>query len=308
MAGVFSGKANSGSGIDWVAVCLLAPPPLFWAGNFLVGRMLRDTIPPFTMLFWRWVIALVLLLPFVLRIMARERHLYLRHVWRLLGVSLTGIVAFNSFVYFGLQRTAASNAMLLNSLIPILIMLIAACGFGMRLRGVQAVGVLVSFCGVLFIITKGAPAQILTLSFSGGDLIVFCGMVSFAFYTLWLKGFPAEMNRTALLACQIAVGLVILTPIYFWEQAAGPTPQWSAWSCGWLAFLGVFPSVLAYLFFNLGVARVGAAKAGLAIHLIPVFGVVLAVLFLGERVHLYQAVGIGLIAAGIFVATRRARA
>lgn len=291
--------AGAWRSIDWRGFLLLIPPPLFWAGNFIVGRAVRQEVPPFTLLFWRWTIALILLLPFAWRVMQRDRHRYWQYRWRVLGVSLVGIVAFNAFVYIGLKSTTASNALLLNSFIPILIVLFAVIFYRQRLHVLQAFGLVLSFTGVLVIVTQGQWSRLASLSFSHGDMIVGCAMVSWAFYTLWLRQIPADIHRTGLMAIQIMVGLVMLLPLCLWERYAGKVPVWNTHSLGALAYLGIFPSVIAYLLYNIGVTRVGAARAGLSVHLIPVFGVVLAVLFLGETVHAYHAFGMAAIVAGI---------
>lgn len=250
-----------------LGLLLLIPPPLFWAGNFIVGRAMRGEVPPFTLSFWRWVIAFVCLLPFA---------------WPHIR-----------------QWTAAANGLLLNSFIPILIVLLGAVFFGQRLQPVQALGLAVSFAGVLTIILHGDWGRLLALEFSLGDVVVFAAMVSWALYTLWLRGIPPEIDRIGLMAVQIGVAFSVLVPLYLAERAFGYAPRWNPESFAALAYLGVFPSVLAYLFYNIGVARVGPARAGMFIHLIPAFGVALAVLFLGETVQGYHLAGIAAILAGI---------
>lgn len=292
------------SSVNWIGFLLLIPPPLFWAGNFLIGRLVRGTVPPMSLLFWRWMIALILLLPFAWKPMQRDLHRYWQYRWRILSVSLAGVVAFNSFVYVGLRSTTASNALLLNSLIPILIVLLSAIFYRQRLYAVQIVGLLLSFGGVLVIVSHGEIARIVSLSISHGDLIVFGAMIAWAFYTLWLRGFPPDIDRIGLMAAQIVVGLIVLIPLYQWERMSGVVPIWNGTSFAALAYLGIFPSVAAYLLYNIGVARVGAARAGISVHLIPVFGVILAVVFLNEHIHAYHALGIAVIAAGIACAMR----
>ncbi|MGE4527139.1 MAG: DMT family transporter [Rhodospirillaceae bacterium] len=288
-----------------VGLLLLVPPPLFWAGNFIVGRAMRGDVPPFTLSFWRWVIAFVCLLPFAWKPMRRDWPLYWRYRWHLLRIALAGVTAFNSLIYVGLQWTAAANGLLLNSFIPILIVLFGALFFRQRLSLAQAAGLALSFAGVLTIILHGEWERLATLSFSVGDLVVFCAMISWALYTLWLRAIPPEIDRIGLMGAQIAVAFLFLVPMYLGELAFGYAPNWRAESFAALAYLGVFPSVLAYLFYNIGVARVGAARAGMFIHLIPVFGVILAVLFLHETLHAYHALGMAAILSGIALATVR---
>ena len=180
--------------------------------------------------------------------------------------------------------------------------------FGQKLVPAQVFGLALSFVGVLTIILHGEWARLLALDFSAGDLLVFAAMVCWAFYTLWLRGIPPEVDRIGLMAAQAGLGLLVLGPLCLIERGFGLAPNWSDGSLAALAYLGVFPSVFAYLLYNIGVAKVGAAKAGLFIHLIPVFGAVLAVAFLRESLHLYHAVGIAAILGGIACAVRPAKA
>jgi drug/metabolite transporter (DMT)-like permease len=296
-------EAPTAKSPDLVGLLLLLPPPLFWAGNFIVGRAMNGAVPPMALSFWRWVIALAGLMPFARAAMRRDLPQYWRHRWRVLGVSLTGVFAFNSLVYLGLRTTTASNALLLNSLIPILVVLFGAVFYRQRLRPLQGLGLGLSLVGVFTIILHGEWLRLTSLSFSGGDLTIFCAMISWALYTLWLRGIPAEIDRVGLMGTQILVALIALTPLYLWERASGAVAIWDLRSIAALAYLGLCPSVIAYLLYNIAVSRVGAAQAGLSIHLIPMFGVALAVLFLNETVHGYHLLGVAAIIAGIVCAS-----
>lgn len=293
-------------GAQTVGLLLLVPPPLFWAGNFIVGRAMRGEVPPLSLSFWRWVVALACILPFAWRPLRRDAPLYWAHRWRVLRISLAGVVAFTALVYVGLQWTAAANGLLLNSFIPILILLFGALFFGQPLLPRQVFGLALSFSGVLAIVLRGDWARLAALDVSPGDLLVFAAMICWAFYTLWLRGIPPEVDRVGLMAVQALVGLCVLGPLCLIERGFGFAPTWSGESLAALAYLGVFPSVLAYLLYNIGVARVGAARAGLFIHLIPVFGSVLAVAFLHESLHPYHALGIAAILGGIACAVAAA--
>src|SRR5262249_46351755 len=165
--------------LDWFVLVL---PPLLWAGNFAVGRAARDVVPPMMLAFARHFIALVLLLPFAWPMMRRDIKRYWECRWRLVAVSLTGMVAFNLLVYSGLHSTAASNAQLLNSSIPVLIVLLSGLFFRQRLSVAQAFGLALACAGVLTIVLHGDLARLVALQFSGGDLIVFAAMVSFALF------------------------------------------------------------------------------------------------------------------------------
>ncbi|CAK7030173.1 DMT family transporter [Saezia sanguinis] len=290
---------------DYVGLMILVLPPLFWAGNFVVARAVRESMPPVSLAFGRWVIALVFLLPFAWKAMRKDMPLYWQYRWRVLGVALAGVTAFNSLVYAGLQTTTATNGILLNSFIPILIVFFGALFYGHRLRVIQLCGLLLSFTGVLIIIVHGRWDNLLSLSFSRGDLIIFSAMVCWAFYTLWLRVIPPQVDRVGLTAIQIVIAVVVLLPFFLWEWSTGARPHWNMGSIAALAYVGIFPSVLAYVLYNIGVARVGAARAGVFIHLMPVFGALLSVLFLHEQLHLYHLIGIGAIFMGIGLSGRQ---
>ncbi|SEH25815.1 DMT family transporter [Magnetospirillum fulvum] len=293
------------SKIQISGLLLLIPPPLFWAGNFIVGRAMRGEVPPMTLSLWRWVIAFLCLLPLAWRPMCRDWPAYWAHRWLVLRLALVGVVAFNSIVYLGLQWTAAENGLLLNSFIPILILLFGALFYGQSLHRWQVIGLILSFAGVLTIILHGDWTRLARLDFSVGDLVVFSAMVSWAFYTLWQRAIPPQIDRIGLMGIQIAVAIPFLFVLYLGERLLGYVPHWSPEAYAALGYIGLFPSVIAYLLYTIGVARVGAVRAGMFIHLMPVFGVALAVIFLGETVQPYHLVGITAILVGIWSTSRK---
>lgn len=291
---------------DWLAWVMLALPPLFWAGNFIVGRAMRDTVPPMALSFYRWLIALVCLLPFAWPAFKRDARHYWRVRWTLLGVSLTGVAAFNVLVYIGLQSTSAANGMLLNSFIPLLIAALGALLYRERLTLGQWSGMLLSLCGVAIIVSHGSWQALVSLSVARGDLIVFIATVCWAFYTLWLRQIPAAIDRRGLMLAQILIGLVALLPLYVWEWLQGNVAAWNMHSLLAVGYVGIFPSVVAFMLYGAGVMRVGAARAGLFIHLIPLFGALLSVVVLREALHLYQLVGMLAILSGVVWVNRKA--
>lgn len=284
---------------------ILVLPPLLWAGNFVVARGIRGEIGPMTLSWVRWSIAMIVLLPFAWRAMRRDWRLYWQYRWRILAVSLIGVASFNSLVYMGLSSTTATNGVLLNSFAPILIVLFNALLYRQRLRVLQCVGLLLSFTGVLCIILQGHPSNLLSMSLAPGDLLIFVAVVCWSIYSLWLRGIPPEINRIGLTEVQIILAVVALLPFFGWELVAGVRPIWSLGSVAAIAYVGVFPSVFAYLLYNIGVARVGATRAGIFLHLMPVFGAMLSMLFLHEQLHAYHVLGIGAIFVGIGLSSRR---
>lgn len=289
---------------DWLILVL---PPLFWAGNFVVGRAIRDSIPAMTLSFGRWTVALVCLLPFAWRALRRDWPAYLALRWQLLAVSAVGVAAFNSLVYTGLETTSATNGLLMNSLIPLLVVAFGAMFYGHRLRLGEAAGLLLSFAGVLTLISGGSLSRLAGLSFAQGDLIVFSAMVCWALYTLWLRRLPAGLDRIGLMAAQIVVALVLLAPFFLAEWSVGLRPVWSIGALAALGYVGIFPSVLAYLLYTAAVGRFGPARAGMTIHLMPVFGAILAMAFLDERLRPFHLAGFAAIVGGLVCSNRAGR-
>ncbi|WP_439327789.1 DMT family transporter [Lonepinella sp. BR2357] len=280
-------------------------PPLFWAGNFAVGRAVRADIPPYTLSFGRWVIALIVLLPFILKTMQQDWVQYCQYWRRIIIVSVLGVAAFNSLVYKGLHSTTTTNAILLNSCIPVLIMLIGVLFYRQKIKLSQAIGLVISLSGVLVIVLQGQWANFIALSFNTGDIIVFTAMICWAIYTLLMKDIPTSIDRKGLMGVQIMIAVLSLFPLFLWEQLQGEqTMVWRSSTLLGLAYVGIFPSVIAYILYSMAIQKVGPVISGLSIHLMPVFGVLLSVSLLGESLHLYHLCGIGLIALGLVLSQK----
>ncbi|MDF0535399.1 DMT family transporter [Shewanella sp. A32] len=288
--------------ITAINALLIVLPPLFWAGNFIAARGIRNDLPPVTLAFYRWIIAVIVLLPFSIAAFRRDWRKYREHPWLILGLSITGITAFNTLIYVGLQTTAAANGLIINACLPLMILLLGALFYGQPLRLRQSLGMLLSFGGVLTIVTRGDLHVLTAMSFGHGDIYILSGLLCWAFYTHWLKYVPAEVSRVGLMSVQMIVGLVFLAPFYGWEVEGGGVANWNMHAFLALAYVGIIPSVMAYLLYNACVDRMGPAPAGMSIYLMPVFGVMLSVFVLGEMLHWYQLLGVALIFFGIFVA------
>ncbi|MBU0753355.1 MAG: DMT family transporter [Gammaproteobacteria bacterium] len=283
---------------------LLTLANLFWAGNWIVGRGMRDEVPPFALSYWRWVIALACLLPLAWPYLKRD-HAILVAGWRwLLLLGLLGTCLYNALTYLGLQQTEAVNGLLLNSFIPIVIVALAWGFQGKRLRPVEALGVAASFAGVLAIVVRGDPRNLLLLTLNIGDFWILLSVVAWAAYTLLLPRRP-KAHPLAFLFAIALVGVIATLPFYLLEVAAGRHIHASTGAWAAIAYAGVFPAFLGFIFWNKGVEQVGASQAGLFIHLMPAFGILLAAAFLGERLAGFHLAGIALIFGGIYLTTRR---
>jgi drug/metabolite transporter (DMT)-like permease len=295
-SGASRAKYDTAQRLGWLVLVL---PPLFWAGNFAVGRAACDDVPPMMLAFARHFVALAFLLPFGWAAMRRDIKRYWQCRWQLVPTSLAGMVAFNLLVYLGLHSTTASTAQLLNSTIPVLIVLLGAVFFRQRLSVPQASGHALSCAGVLTIILHGEFARLVALQFSSGDLLVFAAMVSFAMFSILLRFLPADIDRLGLLGAQLVVAVVVLFPLLVWEYVSGARTNWNTAALAAMLYVGVAASLLANLLYMFGIARVGPARAGMFIHLVPFYGAIMSVALLGERLHIYHAVGMAAIMAGL---------
>lgn len=284
---------------------LLTLTVLFWSGNMVLGRGIRADIPPLALAFWRWAIAFGLTLPLALPHLRTQWPL-LKQGWKpLLVLGVLGVGGYNTFAYIALQYTGATNAVLLNSFIPIATIAISWAFLGKRLRRPEAIGVLVSLLGAVTIIARGSPAVLAGLELNLGDVWMLGAVLVWAIYTVGLAWRPAGVHPMLMLAALTGVGLAALAPAYAWElmQDRHINVHWR--SLASLAYVGVLPSFLGYIFYNRGVAEVGANRASLFIHLMPVFGTLLSALLLGEVPQGYHYAGIALIFAGIWLTTRK---
>lgn len=289
------------------AFSLLVLANLLWSGNWVIGRALREAFEPFTLNFWRWAVAVAALAPIALPLVAGKAALVRRHAGLLALLALTGVVLFQSFVYIGLRSTTAINGVLLNSSGPLFILLAswAIDRQGGTLR--QVAGMLISLAGIVIIMTRGEPAKLLELEFHIGDAWVLAAMSVWGVYSVILRRLPRELAGVPSLFVICAFGVAMLTPAFAAEALVSP-PRWPEPSAAaGVLYLGLGASVVAFFCWNRGVSVVGAASAGFTMHLLPAFGTVLAMIFLGESFGLFHATGIATIVAGVILAsTRRA--
>ena len=208
--------------------------------------------------------------------------------------------------YYGLQYTTAINGLLLQSVGPLFVAMWTFALFGERLTLRQAGGICVSLTGVLVIICHGSLTVLLTIKFNRGDVCFVLALVTYGFYAAYLRKRPA-MHPLSFLGVGMGLGAAMLIPGVIWEIAGGRTVVFDAESLASFAFVCIFPSLLGYLFLNRGIELIGANRAAPFIHLVPVFGSVLAIVLLGERFELFHAVGYALVFAGITIATRPVR-
>lgn len=282
---------------------LLAFAVLCWAGNFIVGRAARELIPPVAFNFWRWALALLILLPVTGPALFRERRLVLHH-WRPIALlALTGLTTFHTCVYLGLSQTEALNGFVTFALAPLFFGLFAWLLFKEPVEARQIAGIGLSIVAALVVITRGQPAALLGLDIEIGDLWLLAAVIVWALYTVLLRLRPPGLPPLVFLAAIILFALVQLLPLYGLELVlTGRTVALGLGSALGLGYVALFASVLAYIAWNRGVQEVGPVPAGAALQLMPLFGALLAIVFLGEALELYHLVAAALIGVGLRLA------
>jgi drug/metabolite transporter (DMT)-like permease len=284
---------------------LLSLTSLFWAGNIVLARYVAGHVPPLTLSCIRWIGAFILLWPFA-RPHLKKDWPALRARWPLLLVlSATGFAANNALSYWGLQYTQALNALLIQSSGPLFVALWSLALFGVRLTAFQLAGILTSLLGVLTILLRGDFSALASIRFNTGDLMVAGALLIFGLYSALMPRRPVT-HQLSLIACTIGCGAILLLPFSIWEYASGVTLKLDLLSLATLAYAMIFPSTLAYLFFNRGIALIGPNRAAPFFHLMPVFGSVLAIVLLGEEPRLFHLVGYVLVLGGVIIASRQA--
>lgn len=285
---------------------LLSLASLLWAGNMVVGRGMRGDIPPVAMAFWRWTIAFLIILPFTARTLWERREQIAASWPVLMLLGFVGICCFNTMCYIGLTMTTATNGALFNSVVPVFIPPIAWVLLRERTRAVQMLGIACSLLGVIVIVAAGDLGTLATLSFNRGDVWLLFAMVLWALYTVLLRYRPEGFGMLPFLAVILLFGWPMLAVWYGIERAGGESVDLNAKSLAAILYFGIFPSIIAFVCYNRGVAAVGPTRAGIFVHLVPVFGILLSTVFLGEPPRLFHFVGMALIFAGIVGATRPA--
>jgi drug/metabolite transporter (DMT)-like permease len=284
---------------------LLGLTVLFWSGNFILGRGLHEQVPPVALSFWRWFTALILLLPFSLRPMLYQRRIIFRSWRQLLMFGLLGVAGFSTLVYIGLKTTTATNGVLLNTTSPVFIILISGIFLNHRLSLRQLLGVLLALTGAAVIITGGQWDLLVKFKLHRGDVFIVAGVLCWAMYTVYLRMRPLELAPLAFTEVTILIGTILILPVFLWEMRTGAVTLITPAVLAGIFYLALFPSILAYIFWNHAVEQVGANKAGFFIYLMPVFGVLLSSLFLGEAIHRFHIAGMALTFAGIYLTAMR---
>ena len=298
------GAARGGALALWSSPSLLLIlASLFWALNPIVGRAVRDLVSPLSLAFWRWVIAFLFVLPFAWRQLKADCQTLHEASLPLGLLGFFGVGLFGYVVYWSLQLTTATNSLLLQSVMPIMTLALPTVLFGELLRPRLVLSAGLSFVGVVWIVTMGRPLGLSWDSLNRGDLLAITGVFLYSTYATFLRKVPA-MHHLSLLAVLFAVGVVTLAVPYLAELLRGRPSLPTREVVGAVLYVGIFPSLIAYGFFNRAVALIGSARAGVYMNLPTVFGIGLAIPLLGERLAPYHLVGAAMVTVAILISRK----
>lgn len=290
-----------------LATAMILLTPLFWAGHTVVGRLVANDIPTFSLVSLRWWAGFAIFAVFTHRSLWASRYLLAKH-WRYVMVNaLVGPTLFPVLLYSGLKTTTVTNTSIIQSLVPCMVLILAWIILRERFRAVQALGLALSMGGVATIISKGTPFAIFDVAFVAGDLIILAAFVSWALYTVVIRMKPDDLAPNPLLGATMLISAVLTSPLWVFEAMSGDTIPMTLETWYAIGYIVVFPTLLAYYFYNNAIAMVGPARAGLASHLAPPMGVILGVIFLGEAFGTYHAVSFALILTGVAIVIRGGR-
>jgi drug/metabolite transporter (DMT)-like permease len=285
-----------------LVVCTLA-----WAGNALIARATAGMLPPVGLSFWRWTTALLILLPFTARGLWQHRAALIEHRKQLVVLAALSISTYNTLLYLAAQSTTAINITLVNTGLPVAAFIWSVLLLRQWPTRATLFGTLLSFCGLLLILSGGDPARLASLGFNPGDLIMVGAVLAWGLYSVLLRRWPLPVPGLTQLAAMLLVGVPILLPFYLWEYGrVGPLPLQGE-TLAAIAYTAVFASLVAYLAWNHGVRVLGPATASLFSYLMPVFAALLGVLLLNESLHWYHFAGGMLTFAGLVLASMEAR-
>ena len=289
-----------------LAYILLILTTLFWSGNFIVGKAASTyNIPPFSLNFYRWLFAGLILLPFTIREILDKKNYIFKNLSFFIILGVTSITIFNSTVYYSLYYMQVISGVLMISTIPVWIMFISSILGIEKTNKFQIYGVILSLLGVLFIITKSDLNVIKNLAFNKGDLIMASGMFAWALYSALLKKKTYEISQITLLEVVIVTGLIFLIPIYILEMNFGNQIVVGKPFVLTLSYVVLFPGLAAFFFWIKGISIIGANRAGIFLHLMPIMGAVMAMIIFDEKFMFYHVWGAIFIVAGITLSNKK---
>lgn len=283
------------------AIIYLLFTTAFWGGNFVIGRVVVQYLSPFMMSFGRWTIALSLLIPLMVKKGLPNREELIKHWKSILIMAITGVFGFNTLVYFAVKYTTSVNAALVNSLTPVVIVILSALFLAERLTARQLSGVFLSLIGVLVVISQGSLQTFFPLQLNLGDMIMVVAVFLWGIYSILMKKVTKTISSLTVTTLSAIIGWILLIPFAVWEFISADLIQLNLTSISGLFYIGIFASVLAFLGWNEGVIHLGPGKSSVFLNLIPVFAALFSFVFLHEGLSWYQLIGGFLVVMGVMM-------
>ena len=290
------------------ATIVLCFASLFWSGNFVIGRLasVESLVSPLSLGFYRWVIAFIILTPFCFSKAFKELPLLKKQPGMIFLIILTGPTLFNTLVYLGLTATTVINALLIISTTPMLIILFNKILYRIDTNLHQMIGIFISLLGVSFVIAKGNYQNIFNSDFYSGDLFILLAVTSWALYSIFLKKNETGVSGFSFLYISFGLTVILLFPIYLFDIfIQGNYLKVTQQSLLAIGYTGIFPSIFSYICWNTGVALIGANKSGPYLHLMPIFGGILAFFIFQETLQIYHYAGIVSVIVGIIITNKK---
>ena len=290
----------------YLASIYLFGATLFWAGNFIVGKIASiNEIPPISLNFYRWSLAWLILLPFTFKELIKKKDYILNNIGLFIIMGITAVTVFNSALFYSLKFTQVISGVLMISTVPVMIIFISSLLKIEKTNIFQIIGVGLSLTGVLFIITKADIDILKNLDFNRGDLTMVIAMLSWATYSALLKKKKYELSQISLLQVVISFGVVFLIPLYFIDINMGNLIKLEKPFFLTLTYVVLFPGLASFFFWIKGVALIGANRAGVFLHLMPILGAVMAMIIFNEKIMFYHFLGAVFIVAGITLSNKK---
>ena len=291
---------------DKTAYIFLILATLFWSGNFIVGKAASlFEIPPFTLNFYRWTFAWLILAPFTLKEIFKKRNYILNNIKLILLLGITSITVFNSIVYYSLNFTQVICGVLMISTIPVMIIFFCWVFKIEKTNFYQLLGVLFSLMGVVVIVTNADVNKLLNLNFNKGDLWMVIAMLSWAMYSALLRKKKFKLSQISLLQTIISAGLILLLPAYLIEMALGYRVNIHLPFILTLTYVVLFPGLASFFFWIKGISIIGSNRSGIFLHLMPIFSTIMAMLIFKEKFMTFHLIGAILIITGIILSSKR---
>ena len=274
-----------------------------WSGNFIIARDLNESIPPISLAFWRWVVAVLVLTPFAYKKLITEWKILKKNSLYLSIVSFLGVTVFNTLIYVAGHTTTAINLSLISITFPVFIVILSRVFYKETITIYKTIGILLVLFGVVLLITKGELSKLLNLSFAIGDIWMLLAAIIFALYSILLRKKPTELSVSGFQLSTFILGLVFLFPFFIWQTLNSPPIQFESKTIFSILYVGIFASLTAYILWNKAIVNIGATNAGIIYYTLPIFSGFLAYLFLDETIGINHLYSLLLILSGILIAT-----